>query len=90
MTVKIRLSRKGSTHLPIYRVVVANSRAPRDGRFLEKVGNYNPLLPKDSKQRVNLNLDRINYWVSVGAQLTDTVKRLLNNLLNAQKLKAGS
>ena len=77
MALKIRLSRAGSKKRPIYRVVVADSRSPRDGRFIEKVGLYNPLLQKDNKDRIQLNLDSIKEWISKGAKPTDKVARFL-------------
>lgn len=70
---KVRLSRWGAKNRPYYNIVVAESRAARDGKFLEKVGTYNPLLPKDHADRVKLNAERIKYWISKGAQVTDRV-----------------
>ena len=78
MSVSLRLSRGGSKKRPYYRIVVANSRAPRDGKFLEQVGTYNPLLAKDDENRVRLVEDRVKYWIGVGAQPTDRVARLLD------------
>nr|WP_294851256.1 30S ribosomal protein S16 [uncultured Sphingomonas sp.] len=78
MAVAIRLARGGSKKRPYYRVVVADSRNARDGRFLEKVGTYNPLLAKDSPERVKLDTDRIKHWLSVGAQPSDRVARFLD------------
>jgi small subunit ribosomal protein S16 len=78
MSVSIRLSRGGSKKRPYYKVVVSNSRAPRDGKYLEQVGTYNPLLAKDDANRVRLIEDRINYWLGVGAQPTDRVARMLD------------
>ena len=78
MAVAIRLARGGSKKRPYYRVVVADSRNARDGRFIEKVGTYNPLLAKDSPERVKLDSDRIQHWLSVGAQPTDRVARFLD------------
>jgi len=78
MAVKIRLARGGTKKRPFYRVVVADERAPRDGRFIEKVGTYNPLLPSDAADRVTLNLERIQHWLSKGAQPTDRVLRFLD------------
>jgi small subunit ribosomal protein S16 len=78
MAVAIRLARGGSKKRPYYRVVVADSRNSRDGRFIEKVGTYNPLLAKDSPERVKLDNDRISHWLSVGAQPTDRVARFLD------------
>ena len=78
MSVSIRLSRGGSKKRPYYRIVVADSRSPRDGNFIEKVGTYNPMLPKDDANRVTLNSDRIKHWLGVGAQPTDRVARFLD------------
>src|SRR5437870_11115783 len=78
MAVAIRLSRAGSKKRPYYRIVVADSRNARDGRFIEKVGTYNPLLAKDSPERVKLDTDRISHWLSVGAQPSDRVLRFLD------------
>lgn len=78
MSVSLRLSRGGSKKRPYYKVVVANSRAPRDGKYLEQVGTYNPLLAKDDANRVRLIEDRIAYWLGVGAQPTDRVARMLD------------
>ncbi len=78
MAVAIRLARGGSKKRPYYRVVVADSRNARDGRFIEKVGTYNPLLAKDSPERVKLDADRISHWLSVGAQPSDRVARFLD------------
>jgi small subunit ribosomal protein S16 len=77
MALKIRLSRGGSKKRPYYRIVVADSRMPRDGRYIEKVGTYDPLLPKDSESRVSLLEDRIKHWISKGAKPTDRVLRFL-------------
>ncbi|MEM7295751.1 MAG: 30S ribosomal protein S16 [Pseudomonadota bacterium] len=77
MAMKIRLARGGSKKRPFYRVVAADSRMPRDGRFIEKLGTYNPLLPKDSEDRVKLNMERVQYWMDQGAQPTDRVSRFL-------------
>ena len=77
MSLKIRLSRGGAKKRPFYRVVVADSRMPRDGRFLEKLGTYNPLLAKDSEERVKMNMERVQYWLGQGAQPTDRVARFL-------------
>lgn len=78
MALAIRLTRGGAKKRPYYRIVVADSRAPRDGRFIEKLGIYNPLLAKDSPDRVKLDADRINHWLSVGAQPSDRVLRFLD------------
>lgn len=73
MSVKIRLARGGAKKRPYYRVVIADARAPRDGDFIEKVGTYNPLLSKDSGDRVTLKAERIKHWLSKGAQPTERV-----------------
>jgi small subunit ribosomal protein S16 len=78
MSVSIRLARGGAKKRPYYRIVVANSRAPRDGSFIEKIGAYNPLLAKDDANRVVLNVERAKHWLSVGAQPTDRVARFLD------------
>jgi len=78
MAVKIRLARGGSKKRPYYRIVVADIRAPRDGRYIERVGSYNPLLPKDHEDRVKLDVDRIKDWLSKGAKPTDRVLRFLD------------
>jgi small subunit ribosomal protein S16 len=78
MAVSIRLARGGSKKRPYYRIVVADSRNARDGRFLEKIGTYNPLLAKDSPDRVKLDGDRAKHWLSVGAQPSDRVARFLD------------
>ncbi|MGV6802124.1 MAG: 30S ribosomal protein S16 [bacterium] len=80
MALKIRLARGGSKKRPYYHVVVADVRMPRDGRFLEKVGAYNPLLAKDDEKRFHVKEDRIKHWLSVGAKPTDRVARYLANL----------
>ncbi len=77
MAMKIRLARGGSKKRPFYRIVAADSRMPRDGRFIEKLGTYNPLLPKDSEERVKMNIERVQYWLDQGAQPTDRVARFL-------------
>ena len=74
---KIRLSMGGAKKRPVYKIVVADSRFPRDGRFIEKVGFFNPLLPKTKKERVNLQVERIKYWISKGAKPTLRVSRIL-------------
>ncbi|MEM9331512.1 MAG: 30S ribosomal protein S16 [Pseudomonadota bacterium] len=78
MALKLRLARGGSKKRPFYSIVVADVRAPRDGRFIEKLGTYNPLLPKDDEGRVSLNVDRVKHWMSHGAQPTDRVHRFLD------------
>ena len=77
MSTKIRLSRAGAKKRPYYRVVVADVRSPRDGKFLERVGSYNPLLPKDDPNRVKINADRVKYWLDNGALPTERVARFL-------------
>ena len=78
MSVKMRLSRGGSKKRPYYYVVIANSTSPRDGKYIEQIGTFNPLLKKDNPERTKLNADRIKHWLSVGAQPTDRVMRLLD------------
>ena len=77
MSVKLRLSRVGAKKNPFYRVVVTDSRSPRDGRFIEKLGTYNPLLPREHAQRITLDKERIAHWLKVGAQPSDRVARFL-------------
>ena len=77
MAMKIRLARGGSKKRPFYRIVAADSRMPRDGRFIEKLGTYNPLLPKDSEDRVKMDIERVQYWLGKGAQPTDRISRML-------------
>ncbi|MCK0096661.1 30S ribosomal protein S16 [Yoonia sp. F2084L] len=77
MAMKIRLARGGSKKRPFYAIVAADSRMPRDGRFIEKLGTYNPMLPKDSEERVKMNIERVKYWLGEGAQPTDRVSRML-------------
>ncbi|WP_037293778.1 30S ribosomal protein S16 [Roseobacter sp. CCS2] len=77
MAMKIRLARGGSKKRPFYAIVAADSRMPRDGRFIEKLGTYNPMLPKDSEERVKMNMERIKYWLGEGAQPTDRISRML-------------
>lgn len=79
MSLKIRLSRAGAKKRPYYHIVVADSRSPRDGRFIEKVGSYNPMLPSDHADRVRLVGERISHWLSNGAVATDRVARFLGN-----------
>jgi small subunit ribosomal protein S16 len=78
MALKIRLARGGAKKRPFYRIVVADVRAPRDGRFVERLGTYNPALPKDSEERVTLNVERIKHWMENGAKPTDRVARFLD------------
>lgn len=78
MALKLRLARHGAKKRPYYRIVVADSRAPRDGRFIDRVGSYNPMLPKDSEDRVKLDVEKIKEWMAKGARPTDRVARFLN------------
>jgi small subunit ribosomal protein S16 len=78
MSVAIRLSRGGAKKRPYYKIVVTDSRTSRDGKFIERIGSYNPLLPKDSPERVKLDADRARHWLSVGAQPSDRVARFLD------------
>ena len=77
MSVRIRLSRGGAIHAPFHKIVIADQRSPRDGRFIERVGSYNPRLPQDDANRVVIKAERIKYWLSKGAQPTERVARLL-------------
>jgi len=74
---KIRLSMGGVRKRPVYKIVIADSRSPRDGKFLEKVGSFNPLLPKEKKERIKLETERVKYWISKGARPTLRVSRIL-------------
>ena len=85
MAMKIRLARGGSKKRPFYRIVAADSRMPRDGRFIEKLGTYNPLLPKDSEERVKMNMERIQYWLDKGAQPSDRISRFLEAAGHTEK-----
>lgn len=78
MATSIRLSRGGSKKRPYYRIVVADSRAPRDGKFIERIGSYNPVLPKGDEKRVVLDAERAKHWIEAGAQPTDRVARFLD------------
>jgi small subunit ribosomal protein S16 len=77
MSLKIRLARGGSAHRPYYRIVIADSRSPRDGKFIDRVGSYNPLLAKDDEKRVVLEVEKIKEWMAKGALPTDRVARFL-------------
>ncbi|MBP2550381.1 small subunit ribosomal protein S16 [Neorhizobium galegae] len=77
MSLKIRLARGGSKKRPYYQIVIADARAPRDGRFLEKVGSWNPMLAKDNEKRIELNAERLKHWLDNGAQPTDRVLRFM-------------
>ena len=79
MSLKIRLARGGAKKRPFYRIVVADARAPRDGRFIERIGSFDPMVAKDAPNRVVLDLDRAKHWLSVGAQATDRVARFLSD-----------
>ncbi len=79
MGLKIRLARAGAKKRPYYHIVVADSRSPRDGRFIEKVGSYNPMLPAEHEDRIRLQNERITHWLSEGALATDRVARFLGN-----------
>ncbi len=89
MSVRIRLSRGGSKKRPFYKVVAADQRAPRDGRFIERLGSYNPMLPKDHEERFIIDVERVKYWLSKGAQPTERLEKLLSNLglVNAPALR---
>ena len=78
MALKIRLARGGAKKRPFYRIVVAEATAPRDGRFIERIGSYNPILAKDNPERIVLDEERAKHWLSVGAQPTDRVLRFLD------------
>jgi small subunit ribosomal protein S16 len=78
MATSIRLSRGGSKKRPYYKIVVTDSRSPRDGKFIERIGSYNPLLAKDDEKRIILDAERAKHWISVGAQPTDRVARFLD------------
>ena len=78
MPLKIRLARAGTKKRPIYHIVVADSRSPRDGRFIERLGFFNPLLPKEKTERLRLDLDKVKAWMAKGAQPTDRVTRFLD------------
>ena len=87
---KIRLSMGGVKKRPIYKIVVADSRFPRDGRFIEKVGLFNPLLPKDRKERIKIETERVKYWISKGAKPTMRVSRILGEAKVMPMPKAGN
>ena len=90
MSLRIRLARGGSKKRPFYRIVVADSRSPRDGRFIERIGTHNPMAPPDSAERLRLNEERVRHWLSVGAQPSDRVARFLASLgvMDAPKIPA--
>ena len=87
---KIRLSMGGVRKRPIYKIVIADSRAPRDGRFVEKIGSFNPLLPKDNKERISVESERVKYWLSKGAKPTLRVSRILGEAQIIPMPKAGN
>jgi len=82
---KIRMSRGGTKKRPFYKIVIADARSPRDGRFIERIGHYNPMLAKDHVDRVKLDLDRVKHWLSHGAQPSDRVERFLAEVGLAEK-----
>jgi small subunit ribosomal protein S16 len=79
MSLRIRMSRGGAKKRPFYRIVVADSRAPRDGRFIEKIGFHNPMMPRDHEERLRIDLDRAKHWLSVGAKPSPRVQRFLSD-----------
>ena len=85
MALRIRLARGGSKKRPFYKMVVAENTAPRDGKFLERLGSYNPLLEKENKERLVVNAERVKYWFSVGAQASEKVEKLLAELNIVEK-----
>ena len=89
MALKIRLSRGGSKKRPFYRIVVAEASAPRDGRYVERIGHYNPMVAKDNDQRLVVNGDRVKHWLGLGAQPTERVQKLLSlvSLIDPVKLR---
>ncbi len=82
---KIRLQRRGRKKMPFYKIVVANANSPRDGKYIESIGRYDPLLPRDSEQRVVLNTERASYWLGCGAQPTEKIKVFFNKFSVAQQ-----
>ena len=92
MSLKIRLARAGTKKRPVYHIVIADSRSPRDGRFIERLGYFNPLLPKDKTERLKLDLDKAKAWLAKGALPSDTVARLLRTagVLPAEKAPKGA
>lgn len=90
MTVRIRLSRGGSKKRPYYHIVAADQRAPRDGRYIEKLGSYNPLLPQDHKDRLVVDAEKVSAWLSKGAQPTERLQKLFANLGLCAAPKIGS
>ena len=88
MSLRIRLSRGGAKKRPFYRIVIADSRSPRDGKFIEKIGTYNPMLPKEGGNRLVIKEDRVKYWVRVGALPSDRVARFLGDAGLMEKVVA--
>jgi small subunit ribosomal protein S16 len=90
MSMKIRLARGGSKKRPFYSIVAADSRMPRDGRFIEKLGTYNPLLPKASEERVKMDMERVKHWLAQGAQPSDRIARMLEaaGVIEKKKVRA--
>jgi len=88
MSLRIRLSRGGAKKRPFYRIVIADSRSPRDGKFIEKIGTYNPMLPKEGGNRLVIKEDRVKYWVSVDALPSDRVARFLGDAGMMEKVVA--
>jgi small subunit ribosomal protein S16 len=82
---KIRMSRGGTKKRPFFKIVIADARSPRDGRFIERIGHYNPLLPKESAERVKMDLDRMKYWLGQGAQPSERISRFLAEVGLAEK-----
>ena len=89
MALKIRLSRGGSKKRPFYRIVIAEAAAPRDGRYVERIGHYNPMVPKEHENRLSVNSERVKFWMDKGAQPTDRVHKLLAiaNILKAPEIR---
>jgi len=82
---KIRMSRGGTKKRPFFKIVIADARSPRDGRFIERIGHYNPLLPKDNPERIKLDLERVKHWLGHGAQPSDRIERFLADVGLAEK-----
>ncbi len=85
MAVHIRLSRGGAKRAPFYKIVAADSRSPRDGKFIERLGHFNPMLPKDHQERLVMNKERIQYWVGVGAKPSDRVTKMMAEMGMCEK-----
>ena len=86
MPVVLRMARAGTKKRPVYHIVAADSRAPRDGRFIERLGYFNPLLPKDKEDRLKLDMDKVKSWIAKGAQPSNTVKHLLAQAAKAAQV----